>query len=132
MDRLYGNGRKFTSFLLNLSHFYTVCVSVYVCVHTMHVYPCMCVCLQASVYLRVHVYHLCGYIYHLCDNLFILYDTKINNTCICYQMSYLVLTNNGDDKLNDYIHRGCICITVDRISSPTREALNTGSFHWLC
>ena len=43
MDCLYGNGRKFASFLLNLSHFYTVCVSMYVCVHTMYVYPCMCV-----------------------------------------------------------------------------------------
>ena len=58
------------------------------------------------------------------------YDTKINNTCICYQMSYLVLTNNGDDKLNYLdIHSGYICIIVDGISSPTREALNTESFH---
>ena len=45
-------------------------------------------------------------------------------------MSYLVLTNNGDDKLNDLdIHSEYICSTVDGISSPTREALNTESFH---
>ena len=45
-------------------------------------------------------------------------------------MSYLVLTNNGDDTLNDLdMHSGYICITVDGISSPTQEALNTESFH---
>ena len=127
MDRLYGNGRKFASFSLNLSHCIP-CVYLRMCVFIRCLCIHVCVCLQASVYLRVHIYHLFGYIYHLCDNSFILlYDTKINNTCICYQMSYLVLTNNGDDKLD--IHSGYICITVDGISSPTREALNMESFH---
>ena len=55
MDHLYGNGRKFASFSLNLSHFYTVCVSTYVCAHMVHVYPCMCVFTSICVSSCAHV-----------------------------------------------------------------------------
>ena len=67
MDRLYGNGRKFASFLLNLSHFlyhvciyvcvclFNACVSMYVCVHKQ---PCIFVCMYVLV---------CIICVHICD-----------------------------------------------------------------
>ena len=70
---------------------------------------CVCLCVYVDKHLCISV---CMYVFVciICVHtytVFILFDTKTNIGCICYQMSYLVLTNNGDDKLNDLdIHSG--------------------------
>ena len=72
MGRLYGNGRKFGSFSLNLSHFlYRVCICVCVCSYDARVSMYVCVykhlcifvctsiiCLDIyTIFVTIHLYY---------------------------------------------------------------------------